>query len=420
MPVWIYQVAFFFTHDLVALVRVRAAAMMFVTLAAGLWIRRLLRLPIVWVWLIAFSPYMLLYARMLWDNSFNIPLSALLVATTLQLRVRKSLWPVPLAILLAGAMLLVHPMSLALVAACGIFIGLGLPEAFRAAAPRQRQLISSLCVLVLVAGWLFTGPYRSQLHGSTSVARLVPILPNGWWFALFSPRLLSAAWLDYFFPPGYLENAPQYPVIRAARTISLAIFPLAWAGIVITLMRLLRADRLTRAGQLGLLILIAQLLLNGLTRTFGHPHYYNATWLAPALLAALPIAWLSRRAWGKVLVWMLPLALLVSSIAVAIRIHQTGGTPGLAGGAAVSRYGPTLSNQIELADAIRPFDARSHLAVRPEDALLPFAVHAICTIGEREKSGTKPIRLLHFVPLHADRPFDGRMAVVIEPMSVRQ
>ncbi len=80
LPTWIYQALLLVTHEPVAIVVLHAALLACVIAVSLGWLSRTLDL---WPWLapvVLLSPYLWLYERVLWDNTFNLALSALLVA----------------------------------------------------------------------------------------------------------------------------------------------------------------------------------------------------------------------------------------------------------------------------------------------------------------------------------------------------
>lgn len=76
-PTWFYQALLLFSHDPLVLVVVHAAVLSLTTALALAWLAREYRFSLWFVPIVACSPYLWLYNRLLWDNTFNIALSML-------------------------------------------------------------------------------------------------------------------------------------------------------------------------------------------------------------------------------------------------------------------------------------------------------------------------------------------------------
>src|SRR5205814_6967687 len=80
LPTQIYQVLLLVTRDPVLLVAIRGVLTMSATGLALLWLSRTLRLPRWFIPAVLLSPFLWLYSRILWDNTFAIPVGALALA----------------------------------------------------------------------------------------------------------------------------------------------------------------------------------------------------------------------------------------------------------------------------------------------------------------------------------------------------
>ena len=109
-PTWLYQAYLAVSSNLVALVALRAIVLTGVLALSLLWLCRTLGL---WPWFIPpllCSPYLWFYARAIWDNTFNIPLSALAFASAVSFLARGRAWTLLLSLACCLAMLLTHLM----------------------------------------------------------------------------------------------------------------------------------------------------------------------------------------------------------------------------------------------------------------------------------------------------------------------
>ncbi len=355
LAVWVYQALLLLSRNLEVLVVLHALLLSTGTALALFWLARELRL---WPWfavVIALSPYLWFYNRLLWDNTLNIPLSALAVAAYAAFLSRRS----GVALLLCVCCLLMEPlvhfMSLAMVVPFALHM---LVFERRALWYRKWALLAVLAIAA-AAYWYYGralySDYLIPLYGQARSATLVPAsqrieVPGfglGFAFPLLGGRLLSATGLDYFFGAA-LESAP---LLAVARAVSVIAFPLVWWGIILSGRLVARAFRSKQCTPLDhlvglcLAILVTQIIMNGLTNTHGHPHYFNATWIAYAMFA-----WLSVDDMVKIrsLRWLVPIhgaALGVASVSLLILVHSTGGTRD-------PRYGPSLKNQMEIAAEI--------------------------------------------------------------------
>ncbi|HKD43475.1 MAG TPA: hypothetical protein VKB87_24555 [Myxococcaceae bacterium] len=348
LPTWIYQSFLLISHDLSVVVFLRALLVILATAYSLAWLSRTLKL---WPWFsipVVLSPYIWFYARTLWDNSFCIPISALAFAAYLSFLVRESPASLALSIASLWALVFTHLMSAALI----------VPIAVHVIIARRKGLWRHKWVLLIVSAIAIgaTRTYCSQLLHSFGGSGRHPS-SAGWLFPLLSPRYLSASGLEYFFgSPAHLGLAgiAQWAA-RASWSISLVAFPLVWVGIILAAASALQAVRRARfdirshAAILALAVLFTQMLLNWLTGTYGHPHYYNATWIVYALFAWLTVDWLAGRALATAVCGPYAAALATTILLLIASIHRSGGTR--------EGYGPTLANQMQIATELRQYSA---------------------------------------------------------------
>ncbi len=405
VAIWIYQLLLRVSNDPVALVVLHAILLGGGTSAGLFWLARTLRL---WRWfavLLALSPYLWFYNRLLWDNSFNIPLSALAVAAYCSFLQRGSMAPLLVAVACSLLAPVVHPMGVAL--AVPILLHLLLFQ--RARAWRFRWHLLALLAVAVALCWGYAKVAWTQVRAGELVTGQKGLAPNGFAFPLLGPRLLSALGLDYFFGPEWGRS----PLLTAARAASSLAFAFAWAGIVLAVRRVRsaararRAEPLDHAAGLALGILAAQVLLDGVARIWVHPHYFNATWIAFALFAWLSVDALvgARRLRGAVAIYGASLA--SSTVALVAIVHATGGTRGL-------HYGPTLRNQMEVAAEIDRHPAGTPITTDvPHYVKFPHALSVLRRLTASGPGAAPPARELVIRYRSAD-PRDGRVEVVAQ------
>jgi hypothetical protein len=342
LPIWLYQAYLLFSHDVVALVAVRAVLVTTVTAVALLWLSRELSL---WPWFavaLLLSPHLWFYARVIWDNTFNIPMSALAMAAFARLLRRPSRPVAAIFSFSLGAMLLTHLMSIPLVIALvGVLGALRSREMWA-----QRAAIAVGLLPLIAAGmpyWIYLARARPSGLGLSSAA--------GWLFPLDGARFLSAAAIENFF--GSQWFVPGGSPLAAARALTLVAYPLCWMGAVFALLHLVKG--LMRNGPLGpregfcallLAAFMGQVVLDGVTGTHHHTHYFSATWLVFGSFAWFAVESLPSVVRACVTAaYAATLAAVVAALGWSIHV----------GGGSRAVYGPTLSNQLAVADQLREY-----------------------------------------------------------------
>jgi len=347
LPAWIYQGLLKVSPGPERMVLLRAALVTAVTTASLLWLARTMGWQGWFAPVALLSPYLWFYSRLLWDNSFCIPLSVLLLAAYAAVLHRPTRWSWGLALLALLLLPLVHLMCAAMI----------IPFALHIAATQWRRLRQFPIVTIGVVGGVifFAWPYLDYLLHAESKAVTMGTGLDGWWFALLGGRFLTAWGFDYFFDGDWTAAAggAGQIVLRGLVWISMIGFALVWIGMVSATQEVVRAVRdPARRGPrahlcgLALSVVATQTLLNGIAHAYGHPHYYNATWSV-----FLFLAWLGSERLGR---WQ-PAATALHGVAMGCvlaffiaRIHSTGGTRG-------DHYGPVLTEQVKVARTLAPY-----------------------------------------------------------------
>lgn len=376
LPIWLYQGFLAFSHDLRTLVALRALITM-VGCAIGLvWLARGLRVT---PWLVPItlaSPYLWLYSRALWDNTFLIPLAALSVGAYVAFLDDRRTGLLLCALTSALLMTLIHPMSLAVV----------LPMALHAAIVARAEIWRSRYVIlaILVTWSIVSHDYFSWWIANRSSAKLEPSLVAGT-FPFIGGRWLSAVGLDEFFQDSWRDIVGGTIWLDFARILTVLMLPAVWVGMALAGIRL-RSGTGERHPALVVLLMIvaAQMALAGSTGAAGPSHYFNATWPVFAALAWLSLDRLLAYRWTRWLPAMLGVSLIVVVASIILRVHRLGGTRG-------SGYGPTLSNQMMIARELNHY---------PSDT----PVRTDVTNFSRFPHGLRVLRLLDDRPLARFQP----------------
>jgi hypothetical protein len=405
LPTWIYQAYLACSHDLVALVALRALVSTALTSFAMLWLGRMLVLPAWFVSIAMCSPFLWLYGRGLWDNTFGIPLSALALASHVAFVANDKSRHLILTLALCTCLLLVHLMSLALIIPIGLHLLI----------VRGRHLLRHKWALslTLLASVLSAWPYLQYLlaHGATGNGIAVNSW-RAWVFPTAGAWHLSGLRLDRYLGPLWMAADTSWTgtLAQLAQYASLVAFPLSWAGMLLAIRSIREAYRTgtntarTHALTLACGVLATQFLLSGLTGKYGPPHYFNATWVAYTLFTWLALDTFVRRYRYAAVVPVLHAAsLLTLTVYAAVRVHYEG--PSREG------YGATLSNQLDVARRLSayPRDSELHVAVTHYE-LFPQALRAVRAVLPPQPATRARTELL--LTYETSHPLDGRIKLV--------
>jgi hypothetical protein len=323
-PVWLYQIFLAITHDPVVMVVMRALICGAGVAVALDWLLGTMGWN-PWLAVVTMlSPWLWHYSRELWDNSFCIPLSAILIAGYADYLKTRRLWPLCIAGVAAGLLPLTHFMSVALLAPVGVHL------VFRPANRWRPIFVFAIVVLAVeVPAWPYwkwiTQNYLANLDPERS-----PIAGFGYPFlgghhltATGLGNLLGERW--QFALPGVWPY-----VVLAAEYFSAIAFVAVWIGIirgsrqarrVIRRMNPSLEDHLT---MIAMGVLLCQILLDGVQRVYDGPQYFNATWIAYAIFAYRTVGLLSPR-WQKVVLWAQGAALGTVLVSVMALVAFNGG-----------------------------------------------------------------------------------------------
>ncbi len=411
---WFYQVLLARGLGPEGLVLGRAGFVALVTLFGLAWTAIEARLSRWGVLALLASPYLVFYARQLWDNSFNIPLAAVLMGATLAMVVNRRWWTMPVWVLTAGLMLLVHPMSVALIGPLGVWAAVGLVRNLPARLRSRRWLVPLGAMVasgvVVAVGVMAVPDYLAAARASTAPvqSRLSVGGWQAWAFAWLGFRNTTGLWFDYFFPQGYLPGW-----IGGLATVVAVAVGIGTLGILCVARRLPRLH----AGPgtvfaIALSIVIAQMFLNAHTHTYGHPHYFNATWIGWACMAWAGAEALARSGRsGRVVAGLVLVVWLGGVVATNVgwlaAVHEHGGSRYDLGKGVPRGYGPTIGNQWAVAAARDMFAPESPIRLsqpsRIEDVthyhLFAFSYDVVRAWRTKVQPATQPSGYKPFRPL---------------------
>lgn len=401
-PTWIYTALVSISNDLVKIVRLRAAIVTFLTIVAIAWLARLCpNLYPPWGALALLSPYVWLYSRELWDNTFLIPLSALTVAAYLSFSARPAFWKLWIVVLGLVFMFLTHLMSIDLIVPILIHGILFHRTWFRA---NGREFALPLAVVVGLSGCYV---YTFVTHVAAPVVRMSDLSPSsGWIFPWIGGKFFSSYGIDYFFGDRWYvsEFLKSARWVRFLSAFTFLALPVVWLGMWMSAKMVWKAFRynMPRSSEvhLSLLSLAAvavQCVLDGFLRLYGHPHYFNATWIcffyffwtafsSPA--PSRPIRFLAGLFRGG---YIISMAVVLGFL--ILNMHASQGNEEI-------HYGSALGQQIEIARKVHQFNPQSPLQLDvPQFVLFPHALPTIMYFYGLTGTETGPLAQLQVRPV---------------------
>ena len=372
VPTWIYQVLLLATHDPFALAFAHALLLGLALAGALFGLERVTGLWTPFGLVLAASPYLWFYERLLWDNTFNLAFLANALLLYLVYESRRSRLALAGSFTLIGLSLLTHAMALPMAGAiAGHFVLKNRKDLLR---------VGWIPVVSIAMPVLACIPYLGLVwDGRTAIGeQTAGLWVDGLLFAFTGPRLLGAYGLDYFFGERVRTGVPL-----AMAWLSLTLYPISWIGMAIAARRVWRTARgdegsaLVDAGTVALAAVVLQAVLGLLSGAVGHPHYHNGTWVAHAVLAWIGVDALVR--WRPTFRWAgaawvvgMTLGLLATSGWLVRSLHATAGTRGIG-------YGTTMGEQVNLIRELRRYSPE--LAIRNEVPQFDLFPHTVMVLG---------------------------------------
>jgi hypothetical protein len=370
LAVWIDQFLLIFTHNPIHMLAVRAVVAAALTAIAVYWLCKSLRFSPWLAVVVMLSPWLWFYARQLWDNSLCVPLSAMLVASYADFLANRRRWALFLAVLCAMLLLLLHLMSLAIVAA----LALHLLIFERQALWKYKWIVAAIIVAVTSISaryWIF---FFDNLHRDVPMGGSALL---GYVFPVWGAHHISDAGLQDLY--GLTWQFDTTSALVLAQRISLVAYPAVWGGMLLAAGQIAQAVRVTQFGAktslfvFAWLAVVSQSILHGLQRAYDGPHYFNASWIIYALFALIALNRLFAiprfpKPAASSLVGIYAASLLFATASMAVTIHRNSGLHSLL-------FGATLSNQIAAVEEIQRYSQDSPQEnVIPQWDKFPFAL----------------------------------------------
>ena len=402
LAAWTDQIFLAFTHNPITIMAVRIALVTVGNVLGLYWLCKTLKFSPWLAVIVMLSPWLWLYSRQLWDNSLCVPLCALLFSGYADFLANRRAISLFLAIFCALMMLLIHLMSVALVGALAIHLLVFESRSLW----RYKWIIAAMIVIVFAASapyWVFFfHNFQRDIPPDASAVQ-------GFLYPFFGAHHLSAAGLDDIFGLNWQWIDPDKLLLT--QRISFIAYPVVWAGMLLSLIKIIRWKNPTTRDFIFLLAwltLIFQCILDAVQHVSTGPQYYNATWMIYVLFAMLTIDTIlkSRRIPKLVpqtITAIYAASLLFIILTLAINVHRNAGTLS-------DNYGATISNQIAAINEIHKFSPQSpRLIEYKEWELFPVAMNILDQLIPAPP-GPKPTAdlLIHFRNAH---PGDAVIAV---------
>ena len=364
LPIWIDQLFLAVTHNLVLMGAIRAFLVAGLMAFSLLWLARLAGMS-PWLAVVTMlSPWLWYYSRQLWDNSLNLPITALLFVSYAQFLQSHKAWLICFAVVCGASACLIHLIAIPIVAAI----------AFHAIVFERRSIAKAIAPLALtcLAMLAISFPYMHYL--ATAHAAYIPNyapLYRGWIFPLLGAQHFTAQQIGYLLEEDWatILPAPLCRFFAAACLITCIGYVASWVGMILALRQASRAARhnsnatiLEKLALVALIILGFQIIFDGVEHVSLYPHYYNTTWIIYVLFIWLtfsalpkwfrptsPIVWLTIPTYAA--------SLLFIAVIVSWQIAKNGGMKG-------NHYNAVLSNQIAVANELSQFSVGSPIDVR--------------------------------------------------------
>jgi hypothetical protein len=290
------------------------------------------------------SPFFWFYSRLLWDNTFAIPVGAMLIAAYVAFLKRESRAAFIVALTCAVMLPFIHPMTLPLVAAVAAHAIWHHRDLFR----RHRISLIVVVICATAANGSYCLRVARQFVDSPGMPKTVgdplqkPLSrPAAFAFPLLAGRLLSAY---HFFDWRGSEAGPESTAVAgAARLVSALAFPLTWLGMAVCVTRFRagwqrHAEPADALAAICILALALQSLMDGALRIAPWPHYFCGTWIACVICLWLGLRWLAKFRLASPIGIVYSAATILATAAFALGVHRAGGGK--------AWHGPTLGRQL--------------------------------------------------------------------------
>ncbi len=414
LPVWIDQILLVFTHNVVGILACRAVLFTSITALSLYWLTRTLRLSAWFAVITMLSPWLWLFSRSLWDSTWCIPISAVLLAAYAAFLENPSAVSLCLTFLCCILLPLVHLTAVALV----LPVGLHLLMFHRRQLWRWKWSLGVIALFCIYVFWPYLAFFLTHTQADIPQDRS-PIF--GWLSPLLGGHYLTLGVAGTVPGDGWQDHASKIlqSVVAIAQWIARIALPAVWLGMALAVPQAWPAIRRPEDANptqhlclIALAIWICQTFLDGIERLYFGPQYYAATWIVYAFFAWFAVDWLMRRSAEiglivRALVGIYSLSLLLGVLIIAVTIARNAGTVS-------GYYGTSLANQIEAVQQIRRFSDHSDIDIQ----FTPWQLHPLAyqVLMELNPSSPGPLPVQHLLVKYRDAyPGDARIEVQVTP-----
>ena len=414
LPVWIDQVFLALTHNVVHILDCRAVLFTSITVLALYWLTRTLGLSAWFAVITLFSPWLWMLSRSLWDSSWCVPISAVLVAAYAAFLNKPAATSLCLTVLCCILLPMVHLTAVAMV----LPIGLHLLVFHRRQLWRWKWSVGAIALLCLYIFWPYLVFFFTHTRAHFPPDRSLLL---GWLFPLLGGHYLTLGVAGTMPGDGWQDHAPKIlrSLVAGAQWFARIALAAVWLGMILAIPQAWRAVRRPENAVptqhlclVALAIWICQTFLDGIERLYFSPQYYAATWIVYAFFAWIAVDWLMRRSAQfnftmRGLLGIYSASLLMGILIIAATIARNAGVAG-------GYYGTSLANQIEAVKQIRQFSNRSKLDIQ----FTPWELHPLAyqVLMELNPAGTMPLPARHLIVKYRNAyPGDARIEVQALP-----
>ncbi len=319
VPTYLYQLMLMVSHDLMTIVYIKIIVFQALLGLSLFWLKRLFsNLSIELGLTVLLSPYILLYSRELWDNSWNLVFCALCFAAYWEFHLRQQTKFLIGSALCASLAMQTHLMSLPLIITIALHFFWNLRKS---PTPKWTQALGPLTVFLLSSGH-----YLTYLVFSERASMRTDLSAQFLEVSLLGSRFFTAIGLDYFFERGWTRSTLSPWLMTGAMAATAWIVPFSLYSIA-------RAGFKQSLGIFAILWLAIHTLMTMALGLGHHPHYYNAVFWVFVLFFVLtpPPRWLLR---------LSVLSLLFCDLSIGHMLHKNQGTQS-------AHYGPSLEKLIQ-------------------------------------------------------------------------
>lgn len=359
--IWTYRLGLFFTRDLILFASARILITTFMVSLSVFLLARLTPALLPSLGFIALlSPYLWLYGRDLWDNSYVIPLSGLAITSYLYFCKKESCWALFLSLLLSTFGLLTHLVYLPILAGLGLHFVIYKRKWMKTHWPAFTLSLASCFFISLPYFRHLLSEKRSFTAGEVSRDLGHLFMP------FLGPRFFTSLGIEHFTGKEWYRWFPDNSILNSGWifliVISALCYPIAWYGIYLAFKEVLNQIRNSQSKSSELFdisficvsIFLIEIGLSFYLRLIPIPNFYSPFWIVFLFFLWLGFSHLWNHRTIKIIFFLVSISLSTGLIGLVWRTHQTGGNRW-------NHYGPTLENLVNIAHEIEELSPNTQL-----------------------------------------------------------